>query len=153
MKRLLLILMVLSFLPGCRKDGPVSVQDFTYSDCVKGASEIMDLSLLTLKNEGGALRVSRSYAWLNCSFQDRGLVCSVSVKGSDIYYRVDYEKEGAEVKCVCLVNSMESLVEGLQPGKTYSFHYYCLQNYVPFSFTFRDGLVLVTDVSTLVPGE
>ena len=151
MKRLLLLFIGLSLLAGCKKDDPVVVQDFTYTDCVKGASDIIDLSLLTLKYDGGDLRVERSDAWLNCSFQERGLVCSVSVKGNDIYYRVDYEKEGAEVKCVCLVNSMSSLVKGLQPGKTYSFHYYCLQNYVPFTFTYRDGLVQVTDVSTLLP--
>ena len=152
MKRLFLVLIGLSLLAGCKKEEP-TVQDFTYSSCVKGASEIVDLSLLTLKYEGGDLLVTRKDAWMNCSFQDRGLVCTVSVKGNDIYYRVDYEKEGAEVKCVCLVETMSSLVKGLELGKQYTFHYYCCQNYKPISFTFKEGLISVVDVSTITPGQ
>jgi len=150
MRRLLWLLIGLSLLAGCKKEEP-TVQDFTYTDCVKGMSDIIDLSLLTLKYEGGDLKVERADAWMNCSFQNRGLVCSVSVKGSDIYYRVDYEQPGEEVKCVCLVSRMSSLVKGLEPGKKYSFHYYCCQNYKPFSFTFKEGLISVVDVSTIVP--
>ena len=152
MKRLILILTGLLLLAGCKKEEPV-VQDFTYSSCVKGTSEIIDLSLLSLKYEGGDLLVTRRDAWMNCSFQDRGLVCTVSVKGNDIYYRVDYEKEGAEVKCVCLVETMSSLVKGLEPGKQYTFHYYCCQNYLPFPFSFKEGLISVVDVSTITPGQ
>lgn len=85
------------------------------------------------------------------SFQNRGLVCTVTVKGNEIDYRVDYEKEGAEVKCVCLVEKMSSVIKGLEEGKKYIFHYYCCQNYVPFTFTFKDGLISVMDVSTLLP--
>ena len=152
MKRVFLLLFVLSFLPGCRKDRP-SVEEFTCSECISTYSDVVSLSLLDLRYEGGNLRVTRSDAWLNCSLRERGLVCSVSVNGSDIYYRVDYETEGQEANCTCLIESMSSLVKGLQPGKTYSFHYYCLRNYVPFTFTFRDGLFQLTDVSSLVPGE
>ena len=150
MKRVLFLFLALSLLAGCKKER-LSVEDFTYSNCTKSEAEIVTLSLLTLQYEGGDLRVSRRDAWMNCSFQNRGLVCSVSIKGNDIYYRVDYEQEGEEVKCVCLVDNMSSLVKGLEPGKKYSFHYYCCQNYIPFSFTFGQGLYTVVDVSTITP--
>ncbi|MBQ2172993.1 MAG: hypothetical protein II454_07340 [Bacteroidales bacterium] len=151
MKRVLLVFLALALLAGCKKAEEPYVEGFTYSGCTKSESEIIDLSLLSLDYEGGDLKVTRTDAWMNCSFQNRGLVCTVSVQGSDIYYRVDYEKEGAEVKCVCLVESMSSWVKGLQEGKKYAFHYYCCQNYLPFSFTFKDDLILVQDVSTLLP--
>lgn len=151
MKRFLFVLLALSLLAGCQKPVIPTVEGFTYSDCTRDDYKHIDLSLLTLKYEGGELSVIRSDAWMNCSFQSRGLVCTVSVSGDDIYYRVDYEKEGAEVKCVCLVENMSSVVTGLKPGKTYSFHYYCCQNYKPFSFTFKEGLISVVDVSTIVP--
>lgn len=154
MKKLFPILLALSLLAGCGKLEDPSIEDFTYTGCTKGDtddSEITDLSLLTLKYENGDLRVLRTDAMLNCSFQNRGLVCTVSVKGDDIYYRVDYEKEGAEVKCVCKVESVSSLVKGLEQGKKYAFHYYCLQNYIPFSFTFKEGLISVMDVNTITP--
>ena len=153
MKRLLPVLFALVLLAGCRKAEDVSVEGFTYSGCTKAETEAVDLSLLSLKYEGGDLEVTRKDAWMNCSFQDRGLVCTVSVKGNDIYYQVDYEKEGAEVKCVCLVETMSSLVKGLEPGKQYTFHYYCCQNYKPVSFTFKEGMILVVDVSTITPGQ
>jgi len=151
MKRVLFVLLALALLAGCKKAEEPYSEGFTYTGCTKSESDFIDLSLLTLKYEGGDLKVTRSDAWMNCSFQNRGLVCTVSVQGSDIYYRVDYEQEGAEVKCVCLVENMSSWVKGLEEGKKYSFHYYCCQNYLPFSFTFQDGLVLVQDVSTLLP--
>ena len=150
MKRLFLILLVLSFLPGCRKDGPF-VEEFTYSSCIDTYSDVVSLSLLDLKYEDGDLRVTRSDAWLNWSLRERGLVCSVSVKGSDIYYKVDYEKEGSEANCTCLIENMTSLVKGLQEGRKYSFHYYCCGNYIPFYFVFEKGLVQIVDVSTLLP--
>ena len=152
MKRLLVILIALSFLPGCRKDGP-SVEDFTFSPCISTYSEVVSLSLLDLKYENGDLRVTRSDAWLNCSLRDRGLACSVSVRGNDIYYKVDYEKEGQETNCNCLIENMTSLVKGLQEGRRYSFHYYCCGNYIPFYFVFEKGLVQIVDVSTLLPQE
>jgi len=151
MRRVLFVFLALALLAGCKKEEQAFVEDFTYTDCTKGESELIDLSLLTLKYEGGDLRVTRADAWMNCSFQNRGLVCTVSVQGSEIFYRVDYEKEGSEVKCVCLVENMTSLVKGLQSGKKYSFHYYCCQNYKPFTITFREGMVSVVDVSTLMP--
>ena len=155
MKKLFFILFALSLAAGCGKLEDPYVEDFKYTDCTKGDTdgdpEIPDLSLLTLKYENGDLLVLRTDAMLNCSFQKRGLVCTVSVKGSDIYYRVDYENEGSEVKCVCKVESISSLVKGLEPGKKYAFHYYCLQNYVPFSFTFKEGLISVVDVNTIMP--
>ena len=151
MKRLLPLLFALALLAGCQKVEEVTVEGFTYSDCTKAETETVDLSLLFLKYEGGDLQVTRKDAWMNCSFQNRGLVCTVSVKGDDIYYEVNYEKEGAEVKCVCLVETMSSLVKGLQPGKKYSFHYYCCKYYKPFSFTFKDGLVTAVDLSTITP--
>jgi hypothetical protein len=151
MKRLLLVLFAFALLSGCKKADEVYVEDFTYSGCTKAETETVDLSLLFLKCEGEDLVVTRKDAWLNCSFENRGLVCTVSVKGDDVYYEVNYEKEGAEVKCVCLVETMSSLVKGLQSGKKYTFHYYCCKYYKPFSFTFRDGLVTAVDMSTITP--
>ena len=150
MKKVALLMIGLSLLvAGCQKAEEPVVENFRYSDCTKAESETTDLSLLILQFEGGNLEVSRSDAWMNCSFQSRGLVCTVSVSGSDIYYRVDYEKEGAEVKCVCLVSNMTSVVKGLVPGKKYAFHYYCCQNYKPFAITCNEGMVSVVDVSTI----
>ena len=152
MKRVFWLLIGLTLLAGCQKPVEPVVEGFTYSDCTKGDSDPddpIDLSLLTLRYEGGNLQVTRTDAWLNCSFQNRGLVCTVSVKGSDIYYRVDYEKEGAEVKCVCLVSNLSSVVRGLETGKKYSFHYYCCQNYKPFTITCNEGMITVLDVSTI----
>ena len=150
MKKVLFLFLTLSLLAGCKKDDSY-VESFTYTDCTKSESEIYDLSLLTIQYDGGDMIVTRRDAWMNCSFQNRGLVCTVSVQGNDIYYRVDYEKEGEEVKCVCLVEKMSSVVKGLEPGKRYSFHYYCCQNYLPITFTFGQGLYTVVDVSTIMP--
>ena len=150
MKKVLFLFLTLSLLAGCKKDDSY-VENFTYTDCTKSESEIYDLSLLTIQYDGGDMIVTRRDAWMNCSFQNRGLVCTVSVQGNDIYYRVDYEKEGEEVKCVCLVEKMSSVVKGLEPGKRYSFHYYCCQNYLPITFTFGQGLYTVVDVSTIMP--
>jgi hypothetical protein len=157
MKRLFLICFTLVLLAGCKKVEPYG-EDFTYTGCqreTKADSDSIwgDLSLLTLKYEDGALRVTRENAVLNCSFQSRGLVCEVSVKGDGIYYKVDYEKEGEEVKCVCRVETMNSLVKGLEEGKRYTFYYRCFQNYTPFSFTFKEGLKWVQDISAITPNE
>ena len=83
MKKVFLLLLALTLMAGCKKDEPYG-EGFTYSDCTKSESELIDLSLLTLQYEEGDLRVTRADAWMNCSFQSRGLVCSVSVKGNEI---------------------------------------------------------------------
>ena len=150
MKKILLITLALAALAGCSKSDVWKSKDFTHTGCAPETRSgfFGEPSLLTLKYEDGDLRVTHTNAELNCAFKERGLVCNVSVKGNDIYYRVDYEsQEDMEANCFCRVEKMSSAVPGLEVGKEYTLHYSVLYDgYKPIPFKFRKGFHQILDL-------
>lgn len=154
MKKILLITLVLAALAGCSKSNAWRSKDFTHTGCAAETRSGLDNdkpSLLTLKYEGGDLRVTLTNIYLSCDFKDRGLVCDVRVKGNDIYYRVDYEKQAEGfVNCICPVEKLTSAVTDLEVGKEYSLHYSVLYyTFNPVTFKFKKGLHQIIDTDTL----
>ena len=151
MKKILLITLALAALAGCSKSNVWQSKDFTYTGCAAETRSGLNgdnPSLLMLKYEDGDLRVTHTNAVLNCAFKFRGLVCNVTVKGNDIYYRVDYERqEEGEANCICPVEKMSSAVPGLEVGKEYTLHYSVLYDgYKPITFKFHKGFHQILDL-------
>lgn len=153
-KAILPILFALAVLAGCSKSNVEHSKDFTHTGCGgtrADAPKDDELSLLVLQYEDGNLRVTRTNAAVNCSVKSRGLTCSVQVDGDVIVYVMDYEKDGMDVKCMCMVEKMTSLVTGLEEGKKYSFKYSGIDRNAHYSFTFNKDLHQIIDLDSLIP--
>ena len=152
MKKLLTLLLVLPIWVGCnQKDDPVSrSKEFTHTGCssllaTRAGSDDGGRSLLTLKYEDGDLRVIRTNAMMNCSIKDHGMVCEATIEGKVIHYTVT-ETDGPTANCMCRVKEMSSVVTGLKVGKKYTFDYFCSREYDPFTFVFKEGMVMIQDL-------
>lgn len=150
MKKFLLIMLILPVWAGCSKFHTSHIKDLTYSGCATStdtrASGDYDFeSILTLKYEDGNLRVTRTNILVNCSFKDYGLACNVSVEGNVIHYTVEAKPspDGLETNCLCLVETVSSLVTGLETGKEYTFKYAPSQGVDSVTFVFKEGLYLI----------
>lgn len=150
MKKFMLILLVLPIWAGCTKSNALRIKDFTHTVCASStdtrAVEDEGIeSTLTLKYEDGNLRVTCTNSLVNCSFKDYGLACDVSIEGEAIHYTVDAKTapNGSEADCVCLVETISSLVTGLETGKEYTFDYAGSPRIHPFTFVFDQGLFLI----------
>ena len=150
MKKFLLIVLILPIWVGCTKSNTLRVKDLTYSGCgtstdTRAGSDGDIESILTLKYEDGNLRVIRTNTLVNCSFQDYGLVCNVSIEGNTIRYGVDAKTapNGLGVDCLCLVEEISSLVTGLEAGKEYTFYAGNSPRIEPVTFVFEKGLFLI----------
>ena len=150
MKKYLLILLVLPIWAGCSKSNTLRIKDLTYTGCgtstdTRAGSDSDIESTLTLKYEDGNLRVIRTNTLVNCSFQDHGLVCNVSIEGNSIRYTVEAKPspDGLETNCLCLVEEISSLVTGLETGKEYTFYAGNSPRIEPVTFVFEQGLFLV----------
>ena len=152
-KAIIPILSALAVLAGCSKSNVDHSKDFTHTGCAETRAAIPDdePSLLVLQYEDGNLRVTRTNAAVNCSVKSRGLTCSVQVDGDVIVYVMDYEKDGMDVKCMCMVEKMTSLVTGLEEGKKYSFKYSGIDRNAHYSFTFNKDLLQIIDLTS--PGD
>ena len=62
---------------------------------------------------------------------------------------MDYEKDGPDVKCMCAVKKMTSLVTGLEEGKKYDFKYSGIDRNAYYSFTFNKDLLQIIDLNSL----
>ena len=160
MKKILLITFALAALAGCSKSDVWKVKDFTHTGCATETRSGIynnDPSLLALKYEDGDLRVTHTNAELNCAIKERGLACNVRIDGNDIYYSVDYEKEGDEANCICPVEKMSSAVPDLEVGKEYTLHYSVLYlGFKPITFKFRKGfhqIINLDEIHNIVIGE
>ena len=148
MKKMLLMLSVLSVMAGCSALGNPDTKEFTHTGCASGPeikglfSDDDNVSTLILKYEGGDLRVTRTMAVMNCSIKKRGMDCNVSLDGNVIHYSVT-ETDGPTANCLCLVEKMSSVVTGLVIGKEYTFDYFCSHGYPSFSFVFSEKLIHV----------
>ena len=154
MKKVIIpILSALAVLAGCSKSNVEQSKDFTHTGCAGTRAAIPDdePSLLVLQYEDGNLRVTRTNAAVNCSVKDRGLACRVQVDGNVIQYVMDYEKDGLDVKCMCVVKKMTSLVTGLEEGKKYDFKYSGIDLNAHYSFTFDKDLLQIIDLNSLIP--
>ena len=151
MKKVIIpLLAALAVVAGCSKSNVDHSKDFTHTGCAetRAASSDEELSLLVLQYEDGNLRVTRTNAAVNCSVKSRGLTCSVQVDGDVIVYVMDYEKDGMDVKCMCMVEKMTSLVTGLEEGKKYSFKYSGIDRNAHYSFTFNKDLHQIIDLNS-----
>ena len=150
MKKSILIMLALMVWTGCTKSNTLRVKDLTYSGCAtstdtRAVENEEIVSLLTLKYEDGNLRVTRTNTLVNCSFKDYGLVCNVSIEGNSIHYTVEAKPapDGNETNCLCLVETISSIVTGLETGKEYTFYYAGSPRIEPFTFVFEKGLSLI----------
>ena len=150
MKKYLSILLVLTVCAGCSKSNTLRIKDLTYTGCgtstdTRAGEDEETVSLLTLKYENGNLRVTRTNTLVNCSFKDYGLVCNVSIEGNSIHYTVEAKPapDGSETDCLCLVETISSIVTGLETGKEYTFYYAGSPRIEPFTFVFEKGLSLI----------
>lgn len=152
-KAIIPLLSALAVLAGCSKSNVDHSKDFTHTGCAETRAAIPDdePSLLVLQYEDGNLRVTRTNATVNCSVKDRGLACRVQVDGNIIQYVMDYEKDGPDVKCMCAVKKMTSLVTGLEEGKKYDFKYSGIDRNAHYSFTFNKDLRQIIDLNALIP--
>ena len=156
MKKIIIpLLAALAVVAGCSKSNVEHSKDFTHTGCAGTRAAFPDdePSLLVLQYEDGNLRVTRTNAAVNCSVKSRGLTCSVQVDGDVIVYVMDYEKDGMDVKCMCMVEKMTSLVTGLEEGKKYSFKYSGIDRNAHYSFTFDKDLFKVIDLDSLISLE
>ena len=156
MKKVIIpLLAALAVVAGCSKSNVEHSKDFTHTGCAGTRAAFPDdePSLLVLQYEDGNLRVTRTNAAVNCSVKSRGLTCSVQVDGDVIVYVMDYEKDGMDVKCMCMVEKMTSLVTGLEEGKKYSFKYSGIDRNAHYSFTFDKDLFKVIDLDSLISLE
>lgn len=156
MKKVIIpLLAALAVVAGCSKSNVEHSKDFTHTGCAGTRAAIPDdePSLLVLQYEDGNLRVTRTNAAVNCSVKSRGLTCSVQVDGDVIVYVMDYEKDGMDVKCMCMVEKMTSLVTGLEEGKKYSFKYSGIDRNAHYSFTFDKDLLQIIDLDSLISLE
>ena len=157
-KAIVLLLLILPVLAGCNRSKESRSRDFTHTGCAvetrADATSGAVPSLLILKYEDGDLRVIRRNVTLNCSIKERGLACSAFVEGESVVYLVDYAKAGDELRCVCPVKEMTSLVTGLEEGKKYTFDYCGLDQYLPrISFTFDKDLCLIKEGDIFIYSE
>lgn len=150
-KAIIPFLSALAVLAGCSKSNVDHSKDFTHTGCAETRAAIPDdeLSLLVLQYEDGNLRVTRTNAAVNCSVKGRGLACRVQVDGNVIQYVMDYEKDGPDLKCMCAVKKMTSLVTGLEEGKKYDFKYSGIDRNAHYSFTFNKDLLQIIDLTSL----
>ena len=156
MKKVIIpLLAALAVVAGCSKSNVEHSKDFTHTGCAGTRAAIPDdePSLLVLQYEDGNLRVTRTNAAVNCSVKSRGLTCSVQVDGDVIVYVMDYEKDGMDVKCMCMVEKMTSLVTGLEEGKKYDFKYSGIDRNAHYSFTFDKDLLQIIDLDSLISLE
>ena len=151
MKKTFLFLMVLAVFAGCNTlDIPANLQEgeVIHSGCATATKSVIDDDnppLLTLKYKDGGLLVTRTNTYMNCSIKESGIACHVSVDGDAIHCNF-YEKDGPTANCICLVESMSTIIKGLETGKEYSFYY---GSYEPIKFTFRVGFIQIIDPETL----
>ena len=149
-------MLALVAMTGCSKWGASRSKEFKHTGCsaeTRSATSLFygdEPSLLTLKYENGDLRVIRTRAVMSCAIKERGLACTVSFKGKEIYYTADFEKDGYEVDCICPVDELSSCVTGLHEGEEYTFNWCGIDRYLaPVTFTFKKGLHQIIDVDTL----
>ena len=156
-KAIIPFLSVLAVWAGCSKSNVEPSKDFTHTGCAgtrADASDDDEPSLVILQYEDGHLRVIRTNATVNCSVKDRGLACRVQVDGNVIQYVMDYEKDGPDLRCLCHVEKMTSLVTGLEEGRKYTFKYRGIDlGIAHYSFTFDKALHQIIDLHSLIPLE
>ena len=151
MKKTFLLMLILTVFAGCNTlDIPQDVREgeVTHSGCATATKAGLDddnPSLVTLRYHDGGLLVTCTNTYMNCSIKNGGIGCHISVDGNDIHCNF-YEKDGPTLNCVCLVKTMSTVINGLESGKEYNFHY---RSYEPVKFTFKKGLIQIIDPETL----
>ena len=153
-RRLVLLAAVL-LLGACsgnniRPDEAVTVQ-FRHSGCgrdneVKADAFGDEVPELTLEYTEGGLLITRTNTMLNCSINQGGITCDLSVENDVITYHA-YETDGPTLKCVCPVKTMTALVSGLKENTEYILHYTCDGTYLPLNFRYAKGLKVTFDLS------
>ena len=133
-----------------QEGGPVTV-DFKHTGCGRSESVKADgfgdeQPELTLEYKDGSLLITRTNALLNCSINQGGITCEVTLKDDVIHYKA-YETDGATLKCVCPVETMTALVGGLRENTEYVLDYTCDGSYRPITFYYAKGLKITLDLN------
>lgn len=157
MKRLISIILPVLLLLSCSKEpAVVELSGFTDTGC--GRENVAALTkswegrapLLTLEYSSAGLLVTHTDAVLNCSINNGGIGCDLSIDGNILRMRT-YEKDGNFLKCLCPVDEMKATVSGLRLDTEYVLEYACgSTKYVPINFRFEKGLKKTIDLDTYV---
>lgn len=133
-----------------QEDGPVTV-DFKHTGCgrteaVKADGPGNEQPELTLEYKDGSLLMTRTNALLNCSINQGGITCDVTLADGVIHYKA-FETDGATLKCLCPVKTMTTLVGGLRENTEYVLDYTCDGSYRPITFYYAKGLKITLDLN------
>lgn len=148
MKRLMLFLIPVLCLWSCAKETTVQLVDFSDTGCgreTKAVSSPDGAPELILEYSAEGLVLTRHNSMLNCSINQGGIACDVSIEDNTIFYSA-YEL-GEPMKCICPVKTITSTISGLRTGKDYILDYSCGGDFMPISFTYQKGMKLVLDLS------
>ena len=133
-----------------QEEGPLSV-DFHHSGCARTEEVKADgfgdeQPELTLQYTDSGLLITRTNALLNCSINQGGITCELTLEDGVIHYRA-FETDGATLKCLCPVKTMTALVSGLRENTEYVLDYTCRDNYRPITFYYAKGLNITLDLN------
>ena len=151
MKKTLSLLLIACAIVSCDKPGEKGAFQntrFEDSGCANNAGVKSTYgnkpSTITLKYEKGGLRVIINNISLNCVIKSAGIGCEVTMDGNIITYHV-FENGYPSVNCFCHVETITSVVEGLEEGKHYALKF---NGYSAIDFTFEKGLISITDLDS-----
>ena len=157
MKGLLFILFPVLLLCSCAKEQNVELVSFTYSGCADSSPSAAapstrsedTHSLLILKYTSEGFVITRTNAIMNCSINNDGIGCNVSLDGDTIH--LSAHEKGDPLRCVCPVETMTYTLSGLQTGKAYILDYSCDENFLPISFSYIKDMTIVIDLDLFRP--
>ena len=147
-------LMGLLLLCSCSRSGREYTIELTHTGC-KGDTKSSELpegipqtkglfgedryGTLNLIHTDKGLAVVTENVELNCAFK-LGLVCDVEISGNEIHYRIHQKDEDISANCICTVEQISSVVQGLTEGKDYILDYRCEYIHAIINFTYRKSL-------------
>ena len=145
MKRLLFVILSSCLLWTCSKEPEtIRLVNCTDTGCgrevaTRSSDDPGSVLLLEYSKEG--LVITRTNFNMNCSINNGGVVCELSVNGNVITLDV-YEKDRDNpMRCPCPVEKMTQTIAGLSLDTDYILDYRCGGNFFsPISFRYEKGL-------------
>lgn len=135
----------------CSKEPSVQLVDFSNSGCERETkaedyNTVDTTPVLILEYSQSGLVLTRSNTYLNCSINNGGIACDVSLDGDTIHFSA-YEADGPVLRCMCFVKTISATIGGLSTGRHYTLDYSCGDDFSPISFTYEKDMKLVIDLS------
>lgn len=151
MKHLSILLSLFCFAAiSCSRHNPERpVTELTHTGCSDRPATTRagwSAGQLTLQYTNDGLALTHTNGTFNCVLEIYGLTSSFSLEGNVIRYRVFPDTEQS-ANCICLVDKIQDLLTGLQPGE-YILKY---NEFLPINFTYRPGLNLTFDLDKYMP--